>query len=328
MILMRPVIPLATAVLPLALVATGCGALSDDAGAGDGVTVAAAFYPLSYAADRVAGDHAEVTLLTQPGGEPHDLELTVRETAEISESDLVVYEAEFQPAVDDAVEQNADGAVLDAAEAVDLLHFDESEDEHAAHAEDGGDEDGGDEHAEDEHDHDHGEFDPHFWHDPLRMSDLGDALAEDLAEIDPDNADAYRANAEDLRADMTEIDEQFATGLADCERDSVVVSHDAFSYLEKYGLHFESIAGLSPDSEPTPAHLGELQDLIRTDGITTVFTERLAPAEWSEPLATDLGIDTAVLDPIEGLTDETSDEDYASLMASNLEALRTANGCR
>ncbi len=106
-----------------------------------------------------------------------------------------------------------------------------------------------------------------------------------------------------------------------------MVSHDAFGYLAPYGLHVEGIAGLSPDAEPTPADLARLQDLITTDGITTVFAERLGSQKSSQTLADDLGITTAVLDPIEGLGDETADEDYLSLMRENLAALQLANGC-
>ena len=40
-----------------------------------------------------------------------------------------------------------------------------------------------------------------------------------------------------------------------------------------------------------------------------------------------MGITTEVLDPIEGLSDETADEDYLSLMRENLSALEEANGC-
>jgi len=107
----------------------------------------------------------------------------------------------------------------------------------------------------------------------------------------------------------------------------VVVSHDAFSYLERFGLHIEGIAGLSPEAEPTPADLARLQDLIGSEGITTVFSERLVSQRLSQTLADDMGITTAVLDPIEGLSDETSDEDYLSLMRENLSALELANGC-
>lgn len=305
------VVPVVTA---LALTASACSAFDDGgASADDGVTVAAAFYPLAYVAERVAGDHADVELLTQPGKEPHDLELDVNETAEIAGADLVVFEDGFQPAVDDAVEQNAEGVALDAVDVVDLVPVEESHEEHAEH--------------EGEEEHDHGDADPHFWQDPLRVADLGDAVAEELAEIDSDNADDYRANAADLRSDLEELDGQFTAGLADCERDTIVVSHDAFGYLEKYDVHIAPLVGLSPDAEPTPAVLGDLQELINEEGITTVFSEPLEPA-LVEGLAADLDLTTATLDPIEGLADATSDEDYLSLMQNNLDAIREANGCR
>ena len=105
------------------------------------------------------------------------------------------------------------------------------------------------------------------------------------------------------------------------------VSHDAFGYLERYGIHFEPIAGLTPGAEPTPADLGRLQELIREEGVTTVFSERLASPAMARTLAEDVGVQTAVLDPVEGLTDETSGSDYVALMEDNLAALQEAGGC-
>ena len=297
---------------------SGCAAFSDDSASGDGVHVATAFYPLQFVTDRVAGDLATVVNLTQPGAEPHDLELTIAQTADVAEADLVIHEHGFQPAVDDAVDQNASGDIIDAADVVELEEADHTGDEHGAE----------DDHAEgEEEEHEHGDLDPHFWQDPLLMADLGDAVADQLAEIDPGHADAYAANAEDLRADLEALDASYASGLTDCERTTVVVSHDAFGYLTKYGLTMEPIAGLSPEAEPTPRDLARLQALIESDGVTTVFSERLAPAELSQTLADDAGVRTAVLDPIEGLSDETADEDYLSLMKENLSALQQANGC-
>jgi zinc transport system substrate-binding protein len=306
------VVPVLTA---LVLAGTSaCSAFSEDEGTADddGVRVATGFYPLQFVAERVGGDLVTVDNLTVPGKEPHDLELTIQETAAVAESDLVVFEHGFQPAVDDAVETSAEGAVLDASEAVDLRPAEEPE------GEDGHEGEGED---------DHGDLDPHFWQDPALVADLGDAVADQLASLDPDNANVFAANAADLRADLESLDEDYAAGLEGCDRDTVVVSHDAFGYLEKYGLHFEAIAGLSPDAEPTPADLGRLQQLIEDDGITTVFGERLAPPALVDTLARDAGVTTAVLDPIEGLTDETEGEDYLTLMTQNLAALRQANGC-
>ena len=284
-------------------VVSGCAAFTDDsASSAGGVEVAAAFYPLQYVAERIAGEHADVVNLTTPGGEPHDLELDVRRTAEVTEADLVVYEHGFQPAVDDAVDQNATGDIVDAASVVDLVPFRD-------------------------HGVDSDEDDPHFWQDPMLLADVGDAIADQLADIDPGHADDYRADADDLRSDLERLDRSYAEGLQDCERDTVVVSHDAFGYLQKYGITMESIVGLSPEAEATPADLSRLQTLVKEEGITTIFSEELVSKKYAESLASDTGVKSAVLDPIEGLSDETADEDYLSLMRSNLAALERANGC-
>jgi zinc transport system substrate-binding protein len=311
---MRAAVPLLTA---LVLAGTSaCSAFTDGSGGSKdgGVQVTTAFYPLQFVAERVGGDLVSVDNLTVPGKEPHDLELTIRETAALAGADLVVFEHGFQPAVDDAVETNAEGAVVDAAEVVELRPAGEDHEEHAEHA--------------DEEEHDHGDLDPHFWQDPLLLADLGDAVASTLGGIDEDHADEYAANAAVLRRDLEELDAAYAAGLTGCERDTVVVSHEAFGYLEKYGLHFEAIAGLSPDAEPTPADLARLHELIDEEGITTVFGERLAPPALVDTLADDAGVTAAVLDPVEGLTDETEDEDYLTLMAQNLAGLQEANGCQ
>jgi zinc transport system substrate-binding protein len=300
--------------VPASLLLAGCGGPLGGDDSRDGPRVVASFYPLEYVAQRVVGEHADVVNLTSPGAEPHDLELTIRQTAEVSEADLVVYEKDMQPAVDEAVAQHGPDEVVEVSEVVELAalepgeHEGESEEEHADHAE--------------------SDVDLHFWLDPERMGTLAEEVQRRMSELDPDHAADYEANLEALREDLAEIDASYEKGLADCEIQTVVVSHDAFGYLEKYGLHFESIAGLSPDAEPSASHLAELADLIEADGVTTVFSETLASPAMAETLARDLGIETAVLDPIEGPGDEGSDEDYLSLMRSNLDELERANRCR
>ena len=303
----RRLVVSATALAAVSLLA-GCGASADE---DDGFQAVAAFYPLAWVTERVGGAGWEVTNLTGPGTEPHDLSLDIAQTADIARADVIVLEHGFQPAVDTTVETNAeDAAVVDAAEAVELMPASEHDHEH------------------EEAGHDHGDVDPHFWLDPLLMADLADAVADQLSQVDPEGAERYASNAGELRSQLVELDGWYARSLATCERSTTVVSHEAFGYLARYGLTFEAIAGLSPDAEPTPADLARLEDLVTRDGVTTVFSERLASAKMSDTLASDLGLDTAVLDPIEGLSDETSDEDYLSLMAQNIAALQEANGCR
>jgi len=309
--------------LALALFGSGCAAFDDSSTAQDGsgstITVATAFYPLQWATQQIAGDRATVVNLTKPGQEPHDLELTVKETADITDADLVVYETDLQPGVADSVEENATGETLDVGDVVTLQQ--ESHDGH-----DHGDDDTSSS-AESEEEHDHGGVDPHFWQDPLLLDQVAQAIAERLAKIAPDDADLFEANAAKLSDELSTLDASYTSGLTGCQRNAVVVSHDAFGYLGRYGLDFYPIVGLSPEAEPTPADLGRLQDLIRTQGITTVFGETLVSPRIAETLASDMGVRAAVLDPIEGLSDQTSDQDYLSLMQQNLTALEEANGC-
>lgn len=284
---------LAAALAALAICAgtSGCSAPSEASGR---PTVVASFYPLQYAAQRIVGGHAAVENLTHPGTEPHDLELGVRDTADIVDAAVMFYEKGFQPAVDQAVAQNGPDHVVDVSTVIPGLESDN----------------------------------PHFWLDPVMMREAAAALREEMVQVDPAHAADYRANYAAFAQDLTALDRAYTEGLADCALHTTVVSHDAFGYLSRYGLDFVSINGLSPEAEPSPAHIRQLHELVRATGVTTIFSEELASPEMADTLAADLGLTTAVLDPIEGLSDETQDEDYLSLMRANLTALETANQCR
>jgi zinc transport system substrate-binding protein len=293
---------------------TGCSAVvasTDD----ERPTVVASFYPLAFVAERVGGAEIQLVNLTPPGVESHDLELTARQVGEIAGADLVVYQNGFQPSVDEAVEQNAGDTALEVTQVVPLDRHGEHHDEAT------------EEHDESRH---HGDLtgDPHIWLDPTRLAAITLAVADSLAEVVPEQADAFRQRADALVAELTALDGDFRSGLADCERTTVVTSHDAFGYLaDRYGLEMVGISGLEPDAEPSPARLKEVQRVIADTGVTTVFYERLVNPEVARTLAADLGISTAVLDPVEGLTEDTEGEDYLTLMRANLTALEEANDC-
>jgi zinc transport system substrate-binding protein len=272
---------------------------------------------------QIAGERVHVEDLTQPGQEPHDLELSPKQTGDVATADLVVYERGLQAAVDQAVDQTASGATLDVGPVAGLEPLSHGGHDDLSHQPGLTPDLETDQSAKDL-----GDLDPHFWQDPLKMARVGDAVAVQLARIDPAHRSTYRANAVALTGRLERLDRAYQAGLANCQRDVIVVSHDAFGYLWRYGLDIEPIAGLSPDAEPTPADLGRLHELIQSDGITTVFGERLVSQSLAQTLASDAGVTTAVLDPIEGLTDATAHDDYVSLMQANLAAIRKADGCR
>jgi zinc transport system substrate-binding protein len=298
-----------------AVALAGCGGDSSAGGSGGKLDVVASFYPLEFIARTVGGDAVNVTTLTAPGVEPHDLELTPKQVGRIASAKLVVYEKSLQPAVDEAVEQNAKDAGFDVAPAAQLEATGADLEEH-------------EEGAVKPASHTDGALDPHFWLDPIRYTAVVNAVTDKLAAADSANADGYRARAKTLLGEVGKLDTEYKTGLANCKLKTFVTSHQAFAYLAKrYGLTMVGIAGFTPDAEPTPTRIEEVQKIVKSQHVTTIFYEELVSPKVAETIARDVGVKTAVLSPIEGLSDANSSETYLSLMRENLSELRKANSC-
>ncbi|WP_066589459.1 metal ABC transporter substrate-binding protein [Cellulomonas timonensis] len=304
-----------------ALALTGCAASETAADAP--LAVSASFYPLQFVAQEVGGDRVDVTSLTPPGAEPHDLELSPSQVNSLRSADLVVYLSGFQPAVDEAVATADPAHIVNAADVTTLVPFSAEDVEEA-------DEHGHEEHAGEEHHHaddghDHGDLDPHFWLDPTLLAPVAEAVAAQLGELDPDGAQEFEANAAALTARLGELDSQYEQGLASCERHVFVTTHTAFGYLaDRYGLEEVGISGIDPDAEPSPARLVEIRDVVEREGVTTIFFEALVSPKVAQTLAADLGIESAVLDPLEGVS---GSQTYFSVAEDNLQALQTALAC-
>jgi zinc transport system substrate-binding protein len=281
--------------------------------------IVVAFYPLQFVAQRVAGDHAAVSDLTQPGAEPHDVELTPRQVASLTTASLVIYEKGFQPAVDEAVRQSENPEVIDTTTTVPLRPLTLSGDD-LGHGEGTGDD-----HAPSD---DHPGLDPHVWLDPTAVSRIAHAVESRLVIIDPAHAADYARNSRMLEEDLRKLDRSFRNGLRHCVRTEFITTHAAFGYLaERYHLTQIGISGLSPDAEPSPARIAEVQRVAREYQLTTIFSETLVSPALAEAIAGDLGLRTDVLDPLEGVTDQSRGTDYISIMDSNLTAFRKAGGC-
>ncbi|MEU4979413.1 zinc ABC transporter substrate-binding protein [Streptomyces sp. NPDC021969] len=302
---------------------SACSSDSSAAGNTDKFDVVASFYPMEYLAEQIGGDHVNVTTLTEPGQEPHDLELSAKQTAQMGEADAVLYLKSLQPAVDEAIAQSDVKTKIDAATLTKLEDHGDVEHDH-------GGEEHADEHAEEEHS-EGGEhaLDPHVWLDPVKYAEIAEGVAKSFEKADPDHADDYRKNAEALTKKLGGLDTAFKNGLAKTDTKVFFTNHAAFGYLaERYGLTQEAINGLDPESEPSPARIKELQQEAKADGVTTVFYETLVSDKTAKTLAKDAGLKTDVLDPLEGITGKSKGEDYVGVMEANLKALETALGAK
>jgi zinc transport system substrate-binding protein len=298
--------PVRVLALLLAALCAACGSPGGRSGSTE-PSVVASFYPLAFAAEEIARERASVVELTPPGVEPHDVELTARQVVTISEADLLVFVGGgFQPAVEKLAAGMGERA-LDVLSTPRVVTF-------SAKGRRGPQE------------LTEGVSDPHVWLDPTRMAAIAGLIAERLASLDPEDAQEYRRNARKLAGRLRALDRAFARGLADCAHREIVTTHQAFGYLaERYGLTQIGVAGLDPESEPSPRRVAAVTQFVREHGVTTIFFESLVSSRAAETIAAEAGVGTGVLDPLETRPSRT---DYFGAMRSNLGSLRAALQCK
>jgi len=278
----------------------------------DKITIVASFYPIAHFAMAVGSDLVTVFNVTPSGAEPHDFEPTPQDIARATDADVFLYNGNGVDTWADRIapELAANGVeVVRMSDAVELLP--------------------GmiDEHEEDDQE----SFDPHIWLDPLNALAEVQRITEALIVANPDNAEVYQHNAEAYIARLQTLDTAFNEGLAGCNLRTFVTAHNAFSYLAKrYNLTSLYISGLSPEDEPSAARMAAVADEAQKENIEYIFFEELVSPALADTIAQEIGAQTLVLDPIEGLSDEAiaAGEDYISVMQNNLTNLQIALECQ
>lgn len=275
------------------------------------VSVATAFYPLYAFASKVGGDAVEVTNITPAGSEPHDYEPTPKDLVSIDHAKLFIYNGpSFQTWAEKiASDRKTKNAMsLDVSTGIPLLS------------------------AEPEPGTPAGEnsTDPHFWLDPVLAQTEVDSITQSLIALSPKDREYFTRNAASYKTELAALDAEFKQGLANCQRRDVVTSHQAFGYLAKrYNLNILAISGISPDEEPPPQKLAEVATFARAHNVKYIFFETLVSPKLSETIAREIGAQTLVFNPLEGLTKEELDQqqDYISVQKENLANLKTALQC-
>ncbi|MDO3413331.1 metal ABC transporter substrate-binding protein [Saccharibacillus sp. CPCC 101409] len=353
-------LPLSAAMFAAVLVLGGCGAAgggqsaqSDDSKAAEQsapaesadvaqtadtakLKVEASFYPMYEFARNVGGDLADVESLIPAGVEPHDWEPTPQDIAKIEEADVLVYNgAGMEGWIDQVLDGSGSGNLVsaEASGGIDIMEGSEEEEhehEHegeAADAHEEAHEHEGEEAHDHEHGHDHGGLDPHVWLSPALAIEEVRNIEKAFAEASPEHADQFKSNADAYIEKLEALDEAYKSELSDVKRKDFITQHAAFGYLaHEYGLTQVPIAGLSPEQEPSAQQMAEIVEFAKAHQVRTIFFETLVSSKVADTIANELGAKTAVLNPLEGLTDEeiAAGEDYISVMRGNLEALKAA----
>lgn len=268
--------------------------------------VMASFYTMADFSEKIGGDKVDVVNMVPAGTEPHDWEPSPKDIVALEKADIFVYSGGgMEHWTDDVLEslESENLVVVETTDGVQLLESQASEE------------------GEEEH------FDPHVWLAPQNAQQQMRNIANALIEADPENKDYYESNFEEYAEKLKTLDEKFRAELREFSRRDIVVSHEAYGYLCKvYGLKQIAIEGLSAESEPDPARMAEIIDLVKEENIKVIFFETLVDSKVAKSIAEATGAEVQVLNPIEGLTKKEVSEgkDYFSTMEANLEALKNA----
>jgi zinc transport system substrate-binding protein len=269
--------------------------------------VTASFYPYYFFASQIGGNKANVVNITPAGAEPHDYEPSAGDIVQIDSSQLLILNGQVEPwgAKIESDLKGKNTAVLIAGAG---LFTQKVTDESGLTA-----------------------IDPHVWLSPTRAKVQVNAILNEFIKLDPQNKDYYSANAKTLLTDLDQINSDYKMGLASCQRKDIVTSHAAFGYMASdYGLTQISIAGLSPDAEPSLKEMANITNFVKANGIKYIFFESLVSPKLSQTIANETGAQTLVLDPLEGLTPNAIAQgaNYLTVMEQNLHNLKVALSCK
>lgn len=286
------------------LAVAACG--SDSTQDSGGPTVSATTGIIADITASVAGNDATVEQVIPDSASPHEFQLSAQDRAGIEDSVLLVHNgAELESGVPVGEIGGEQFALTDNVG--ELLPLEEAGAHHGEHEE-------GEVHSED----------PHVWMDPTRVAVAVPALAEALAEADPDNADAYRQRAEEYAAQLSALDAEIEQQLAAIPADGreLVTSHDALGYFaDRYG--FEVVAtpfpASGPEAEASAARINEVQEAVRRTGVPTLFSEQEDDPEVLELIANEAGVEV-----VDGLLVESPGDagSYVEMLRRDAQLIR------
>lgn len=303
----------------LLVVAVGCTSTGSNtpaftAGSGK-LKVATSFYPMYEVTRLVGGDKVDVVNMVPAGTEPHDWEPTAKHMKTLNEAAVFVYNGLGMEHWVEKTLKNVENKSLLAVEASNGFDLLKAE----GHAQDDG------------HGHDEpGEFDPHVWLDPTGVAHQVAVVRDALVKADPANQSTYVVNASAYMEKLNSLDQEFKAALSGCATKEFFTSHSAFGYLaRRYGLEQHGIMGLAPDAEPKPKEMAKIVEEAKAHNVKYIFFETLASDKVADAVAKEIGAQTLVLNPLEGLTDAEmkAGKSYLSVMRENLANLKTALEC-
>lgn len=277
-------------------------------------TVALSTFSLYEIARNIADGTANTFMILPLGVDAHSYEPTPKQVAKLYKSDLVVYSgAGLEPWIESFEFQNR---AIDMSQHVDLKKLAEDGHTHG-------------------HEHHHDEatanIDPHYWLDIQNMIKATQKISKELIILLPQHTELYVKNTDSYIDMLKKLDREYKAALSACKLDTIVVNHNAFSYLSnRYGFHVEALSGLSPEAEPSAKNMAELIEHVKEHKLKTIFFESFVNDKAIKSIADEAKVGVDVLQPLGNITADEADKklSYEDIMRSNLEKISKALECR
>ncbi|RUT36196.1 ABC transporter substrate-binding protein [Paenibacillus zeisoli] len=299
------------------IVLAGCGRGGTNQLVEGKVNVVTSFYPIYEFASAIGGEDANVINLLPTGVEPHEWTPRSNDIITASKAQLFFYNGAglegWVPSFLKGLSQDSKVKTVEVSKGIPLIEAGEGADGH--------DHSAGASNANEPEAH---EMDPHTWVSPKSAMQIAKNIKDSYVLVDPAHKAGYKSRYDKLAEQLNKLDAKFTSVLAKTNKKEIVVSHQAFGYLcRDYGLTQHAIMGLSPDAEPRAQDIIELSKVVKQDNIKYIFFEELVSDKLARTLAGETGVQTLVLNPVEGLTkqEEQNKDNYFTLMEKNLQNL-------
>ena len=271
------------------------------------------FRPFTLLVAPVAGDHAKITQILPPGADPHDYEPTPKDAIDLQNGQVFFYDGPFlEPwATSIAASANPNITLASFADAVPPEDFARMKAEYPNFP--------------------NTDQDPHLWLSPKLAKYFVPYVAQKLSAADPKNAASYNANAQAFEARLQKLDSDYETGLANCTTRTFLTSHAFLNYVAAaYNLTAISMAGLSPDAEPSIQQMDAVLKDAKAANVQGVLSEPDETQALSESVASELELTVypfSTMEILPGGNLNANANDYVAIQENNLQELRSALGC-
>lgn len=286
----------------------------------DKIQIVATLFPQYDFAKHIVGDKAEVKLLLNSGIETHNYEPTAKDMITIlDDGDVFLYTGTMLEPWTESIIKNleeTDCDIVDISQNINLITIEDFEEKHL------NSEIINEEHGHEEHKHEE-IYDEHIWLSPTNAIIMIDNILENICNIDSENADYYKENAEEYKKRILEIDNEYKNLVQTATRQEIAVGGEfAYSYLvEEYGINFVSVYNNCGEGEdPSIAKVKSVIDYINNHKIPVVYYEELSEGTVAKMIAEETEAEPLVLYSIHN--GDTQKDTYVSLMEKNLENLR------